>query len=415
MYAGMHPAHPAHPAHPDPDFETLDLPRIGMADGSDISPIIRRPRPRVSPLGSAVILRAVLAFLTFAVLGALAIPAMAQAEGLRLRGDVTARGDILTLADLVEGVPERLAARPLFRAPTLGATGTIQTRRILDAAAALGLANLETGGRLQIAVQRAARRLGPPEIEAALKRGLETSYGLDPRSVTIRFDGDGPTLLAPVDLEGQAAALDVTYDLRSRRVAGLVSLGERQASLRVSGVVVELREVAVLTRTLNRGEPVKEGDVVAERRPRETIASDAQGSATAVIGEVAQNTLTVGTVLRMTDTAPPELVARGENVTIVYETPNVSLSMRGLSNDSGRVVLDWGIVEGRQPPHLWLRWEEIGGPPVAKPERNGFGSRMIERALAMELGGTARIAYRPGGVVFTVEAPVPEVAVASQA
>ena len=334
MYAGMHPAHPA---HPDPDFETLDLPRIGMADGSDISPIIRRPRPRVSPLGSAVILRAVLAFLTFAVLGALAIPAMSQAEGLRLRGDVTARGDILTLADLVEGVPERLAARPLFRAPTLGATGTIQTRRILDAAAALGLTNLETGGRLQIAVQRAARRLGPPEIEAALKRGLETSYGLDPRSVTIRFDGDGPTLLAPVDLEGQAAALDVTYDLRSRRVAGLVSLGERQASLRVSGVVVELREVAVLTRTLNRGEPVKEGDVVAERRPRETVASDAQGSATAVIGEVAQNTLTAGTVLRMTDTAPPELVARGENVTIVYETPNVSLSMRGLSNDSGRM------------------------------------------------------------------------------
>ncbi|APT29712.1 motility and Chemotaxis [Methylobacterium phyllosphaerae] len=334
MYAGMHPAHPT---RPDPDFETLDLPRIGMADGSDISPIIRRPRPRVSPLGSAVILRAVLAFLTFAVLGALAIPAMAQAEGLRLRGDVTARGDILTLADLVEGVPERLAARPLFRAPTLGATGTIQTRRILDAAAALGLANLETGGRLQIAVQRAARRLGPPEIEAALKRGLETSYGLDPRSVTIRFDGDGPTLLAPVDLEGQAAALDVTYDLRSRRVAGLVSLGERQASLRVSGVVVELREVAVLTRTLNRGEPVKEGDVVAERRPRETVASDAQGSATAVIGEVAQNTLTAGTVLRMTDTAPPELVARGENVTIVYETPNVSLSMRGLSNDSGRM------------------------------------------------------------------------------
>lgn len=334
MYAGMHPAHPA---HPDPDFETLDLPRIGMADGSDISPIIRRPRPRVSPLGSAVILRAVLAFLTFAVLGALAIPAMAQAEGLRLRGDVTARGDILTLADLVEGVPERLAARPLFRAPTLGATGTIQTRRILDAAAALGLTNLETGGRLQIAVQRAARRLGPPEIEAALKRGLETSYGLDPRSVTIRFDGDGPTLLAPVDLEGQAAALDVTYDLLSRRVAGLVSLGERQASLRVSGVVVELREVAVLTRTLNRGEPVKEGDVVAERRPRETVASDAQGSATAVIGEVAQNTLTAGTVLRMTDTAPPELVARGENVTIVYETPNVSLSMRGLSNDSGRM------------------------------------------------------------------------------
>ncbi|KZB98972.1 hypothetical protein AU375_04775 [Methylobacterium radiotolerans] len=33
---------------------------------------------------------------------------------------------------------------------------------------------------------------------------------------------------------------------------------------------------------------------------------------------------------------------------------------------------------------------------------------MIERVLASELGGTARIEYRPAGVVFTVEAPVPE-------
>ncbi|MGU3416791.1 flagellar basal body P-ring formation chaperone FlgA [Methylobacterium sp. D54C] len=331
MYAGMHPD----PL--DPDFGTLDLPRIAAGAGDDISPIVRRVPRRVMPLGAAVILRALLAFLTFAALGALAIPAMARAEGLRLRGDVTARGDVLTLADLVEGAPERLATRPLFRAPSLGATGTIQTRRILDAASALGLSGLETGGRLQIAVQRAARRLGPPEIEAALKRGLETGYGLNAQNIAVRLDGDGPTLLAPVDLEGQAAALDLTYDARTRRVAGLVTLGERQVSLRVSGVVVELREVAVLTRNLNRGEPVREGDVALERRPRESVAPDAQGSATTILGEVAQNTLTAGTVLRVTDTAPPDLVARGENVTIVYETPSISLSMRGLSNDSGRM------------------------------------------------------------------------------
>ena len=331
MYAGMHPD----PL--DPDFETLDLPRIAAGAGDDISPIVRRVPRRVMPLGAAVILRALLAFLTLAALGALAIPAMARAEGLRLRGDVTARGDVLTLADLVEGAPERLATRPLFRAPSLGATGTIQTRRILDAASALGLSGLETGGRLQIAVQRAARRLGPPEIEAALKRGLETGYGLNAQNIAVRLDGDGPTLLAPLDLEGQAAALDLTYDSRTRRVAGLVTLGERQVSLRVSGVVVELREVAVLTRNLNRGEPVREGDVALERRPRESVAPDAQGSVTTILGEVAQNTLTAGTVLRVTDTAPPDLVARGENVTIVYETPSISLSMRGLSNDSGRM------------------------------------------------------------------------------
>ena len=324
--------------HSDPALEPVALSLVSTTqDESDLSPIVRRARPRVAPLGAAAVLRAMLAVLAFAALGALAIPAMAQADDLRLRGDVTARGDVLTLADLVEGAPAALAARPLFRAPALGATGTIQTRRIVEAATALGLAGLETGGRLQIAVQRAARRLGPPEIEAALKQGLQTGYGLDPRGVSVRFDGDGPVLLAPVDLEGHAAALDVTYDPRSRRVAGLVSLGERQASLRVSGVVVELREVAVLTRGLARGEPVKEGDVVMERRPREAVATDAQGSATAILGEVAQYALSAGTALRIADTAPPELVARGETVTIVYETASVSLSMRGLASDGGRM------------------------------------------------------------------------------
>lgn len=322
---------------PDPALDTIALPLVSKADESDLSPIVRRPRPRVVPLGAAVVLRAILAVVTITALGALAIPALARADTLRLRGDVTARGDVLTLADLVEGAPNALAARPLFRSPALGATGTIQTRRIVEAATALGLGGLETGGRLQIAVQRAARRLGPPEIEAALKQALQSGYGLDPRTVAVRFDGDGPTLLAPVDLEGQVAALDLTYDPRSRRVAGLVSLGERQASLRISGVVIEMREVAVLARGLNRGEPVREGDVVMERRPRDAVAGDAQGSATAILGEVAQHPLPAGTALRVSDTAPPELVARGENVTIVYETASVSLSMRGLANEGGRM------------------------------------------------------------------------------
>jgi flagellar basal body P-ring formation protein FlgA len=323
---------------PDSAYETVALPLPSRAtDESDLNPIVRRARPRVAAPGAAVLLRAALAFVTFALLGALAIPAMARADGLRLRGDVTARGDVLTLGDLVEGAPDSLAGRPLFRSPALGATGTIQTRRIVDAAAALGLAGLETGGRVQIAVQRAARRLGPPDLEAALKRGLETGFGVDPRTVAVRFDGDGPVLLAPSDLAGQAVALDVTYDPRTRRVSGLVSLGDRQASLRVSGVVIELREVAVLVRALSRGEAVKAEDVAADRRPREAVAADAQPGGAAIVGEVAQHALAAGTVLRVSDTAPPELVARGETVTIVYETPGISLSMRGLAGESGRL------------------------------------------------------------------------------
>lgn len=302
-----------------------------------LSPIVQPRHRRAAMPSHGMLLRAALAFFAFVIIGAVAVPAMAETALPRLRGDVTARHDVLTLGDLVENVPPAVADRPLFRAPALGSTGTIQSRRIAEAAAALGIAAVETGGRIQIAVQRAARRVGPSEIEAALKRGLETGYGLDTSLTMIRLDGEAPLMLAPVDLAGQASAIDMVYDPRSHRVSALVSLGERQASLRVSGVVVEMREVAVLSRSLNRGEPIREGDLTLERRPRDGLSGDAQASLTAVLGEVAQHNLAAGAVLREGDTAPPDLVTRGETVTIVYATPGISLSMRGLANDSGKM------------------------------------------------------------------------------
>lgn len=302
-----------------------------------LNPIVQPRRPRAPLPAPGMLLRAALAFAVFVIIGAVALPAMAEPVAPRLRGDVTARNDVLTLGDLVENVPSTLSSRPLFRAPALGSTGTIQSRRIAEAAAALGLGPVETGGRLQIAVQRAARRVGPSEIEAALKRALETGYGLDTQLMAIRLDGEMPMMLAPIDLAGQASAIDVVYDPRSHRVSGLVSLGDRQASLRVSGVVVEMREVAVLVRGLNRGEPLREGDLALERRPKDGLGNDIQSSVTAALGEVAQRSLPAGSILREGDTAPPDLVSRGETVTIIYSTPGISLSMRGLANDSGRM------------------------------------------------------------------------------
>jgi two-component sensor histidine kinase len=50
---------------------------------------------------------------------------------------------------------------------------------------------------------------------------------------------------------------------------------------------------------------------------------------------------------------------------------------------------------------------ERGGPPVAPPGRRGFGTRLIERSLAQDMSGQARIEFALTGVVCTVEAPVP--------
>ena len=78
-----------------------------------------------------------------------------------------------------------------------------------------------------------------------------------------------------------------------------------------------------------------------------------------------------------------------------------------LSGPEGRVVLRWTVDEAATPPMLTLTWREVGGPEVTgPPDRRGFGTQMIERGLARDLGGKASLDFMPQGVVYTLRAPL---------
>jgi PAS domain S-box-containing protein len=78
-----------------------------------------------------------------------------------------------------------------------------------------------------------------------------------------------------------------------------------------------------------------------------------------------------------------------------------------LSVPEGQVSVDWSLSRGDDgAQRLSLTWEEHGGPEVVPPTRKGFGSRLIERQLPMEFGGSAEIAYRPAGVMCRLHIPL---------
>ncbi|WP_156799977.1 ATP-binding protein [Novosphingobium resinovorum] len=76
-----------------------------------------------------------------------------------------------------------------------------------------------------------------------------------------------------------------------------------------------------------------------------------------------------------------------------------------LSTAKGRVSASWSLEEGPDPK-FHLAWEERDGPPVAPRSRQGFGSRLIERGLAAELGGTAEMSFAPAGLKCFITAPL---------
>lgn len=71
-----------------------------------------------------------------------------------------------------------------------------------------------------------------------------------------------------------------------------------------------------------------------------------------------------------------------------------------LSSGAGRVRVHW-YVQGQE--QLRLEWREEGGPPVAPPRRQGFGSIMLQRCLAHELAGLVDLAFPPEGVRCVME------------
>ncbi len=73
-----------------------------------------------------------------------------------------------------------------------------------------------------------------------------------------------------------------------------------------------------------------------------------------------------------------------------------------LSTGNGHVDIQWHLNDASSRLHL--DWREAGGPPVVTPERRGFGSRMIEEILVGDLLGSARLEFRPEGVVCSIDA-----------
>lgn len=79
------------------------------------------------------------------------------------------------------------------------------------------------------------------------------------------------------------------------------------------------------------------------------------------------------------------------------------------SNALGSIVIEWTLEPSPEGDRIILRWQEKDGPKVSPPTRKGFGTRMIEQGLALELEGTAHLNYAPEGLICTMNFPAPKV------
>jgi len=80
---------------------------------------------------------------------------------------------------------------------------------------------------------------------------------------------------------------------------------------------------------------------------------------------------------------------------VFHELATNSAKYGALSSDEGSVTLT--IAD--KGDTLLLRWVERGGPPVAQDPVQGFGSRLVERSVTGQLGGTWARRFETDGMI----------------
>ena len=82
----------------------------------------------------------------------------------------------------------------------------------------------------------------------------------------------------------------------------------------------------------------------------------------------------------------------------LHELCTNALKYGALSRETGRVMIAWSL-SGAQ---LELRWRETGGPAAGRRERPASGTRLLQRSIEDDLGGTILIIHEPEGLTCRI-------------
>jgi len=267
----------------------------------------------------------------------------AEAAQPRLRAAVSVTSDLVTIGDFFEDAGD-VGKVALFRAPDIGTTGPVSARRVVDLARAAGLPVVDTDGLVEVSVSRLGRPVEAAEIarlvatETLRRPGRTDDVGLD--DLDVAFD----TPLEPRQADLRSATpvriVSFTYVPLGGRFDALVQIdkGETTERLHLRGTVTEMASVATLSRPMSRGDIVSADDIQVERIPRARVGSlRTVVDPREITGQQARRALRAGQPVTTGDFARPQVVARGETVTVIFRSAALQVAGRGIAQQPGAV------------------------------------------------------------------------------
>lgn len=103
----------------------------------------------------------------------------------------------------------------------------------------------------------------------------------------------------------------------------------------------------------------------------------------------------------------PSIVVPGEVGSsvglVVHELSTNAVKYGALSNDKGKVQLDWIVLEDVGGKKLNIIWRERDGPPVKRPASSGFGTTLIEHVIPR---AKVKTTFKSDGLTCEIAVPL---------
>ncbi|MEZ5815113.1 MAG: flagellar basal body P-ring formation chaperone FlgA [Alphaproteobacteria bacterium] len=244
-------------------------------------------------------------------------------------------GNVITLGDIFSGL-DRKADKVLGPAPRPGHDMTLNARTLMRIAVAMDLPWRPASGGEYTVLSRAASVVSPAMVQEALKAELGAN-GLSGKFNVALTSGDGEIILPPSeDKSVEVESLSFNGD-RNRFEATLVAPSKDNVIVRekVRGSVQRLTTLPVLRGTIQNGDIIGMDDLDFIDMRSEFIQHDMVMDADALIGMTARRILHAGEPVKSNEVQPPQIVKRGELITMVFKNGALSLTAKGKALESG--------------------------------------------------------------------------------
>lgn len=266
---------------------------------------------------------------------ALALAATPARSDVLLRPNVLVDADVVTLGDLFDNLPGH-AGTPVARSPAPGRRVTVDAEWLARVAQNNGVAWKPASNFDQAVVERSGVAIGHEQIEDELRNALA---GEDiPKNSDIELANRAVDITIPVGSPANIAIRDLVYDKRYGRFTATVEVpagspGAQRA--RISGRVYAMVDIPVLSHAVNRGDVIAARDLTFTHQREDSLRHDILTDADQMIGMAPKQPMRAGQMVSINDLQKPQVVQRGELVTMVLKFGPMTLTAQGRATEPG--------------------------------------------------------------------------------